>query len=1061
MKMKKIKSKKQQKQAYLNSHNKCSENPAGKVLDISGEIKKITQTSIIGWAKNNDQPKEPVPIDIYEGEKKLTRIIANQTCMEAGLEQDYGNCAFAYPLPQKYLRRKKKTLLNFKISNARAELKQSPIKLGAGTFNLKFTLSDGCSANGWIQQRTQLNVSYQIKISMDGKDFYNKNFNGGEKYQLSAELPDNVFDTKAHQIMLKVLDKQGKLLMMLIRQIKHQYLGAIEQVTQNKVTGWVYNTTFPNLAVKLDILFNDAFKLGTTTHIERYDVQKKCISAPLQSGFTIALPAETAISEVVTVEAFIAATNTKISQKKVVIPAKETIIRSLISAAQHLKSSHNSQPKILSAGISSSVDATSWVRKQIIAPAVNQLRQQTGLPKKLQLNFSNKTLEPSVDKSNVMDIIIPVYKGYKETIACIESVLKAKNNTSYQLIVINDQSPDGRLLYKLQAMAKSAPFSLLHNDTNTGFVATVNKGMKLHTDRDVILLNSDTLVADGWIDKLKAASMQDNNIATATPFSNNASICSFPKFNEDNFLPPDTDLNALNQFFSDYNANKLIDIPTAIGFCMLIKREALDDIGLFDQQKWDLGYAEENDFCLKSSALGWRHVLAADVFVQHHGSVSFQNGKNEKLSRNLKKLNSLYPDYNLTIQCFINQDPIAKVRNPLIKEQLKQLADQYLIFISHDLGGGVKTHTDSLSRLLSNQGRQVLILSAKNPLKWELKWELGNTDKSLTMVYQYPLDYSQLIHDLNDLNVSTVHYHHTHGFPKQIYQLAAQLECPYYYTAHDLSAACPRINMIDESGRYCNESQYDSNKCQRCIELNGLGNADIMHKRYVELGESVQQWRSFYQQFLTQAECVFSPSQSTEDIINKHFSLSNHQVLPHPEKSFAIHPKPIRKDKLIIAIIGAIGPHKGYDIIVQCAKNALKEGLPIHFVIAGYSCNDTELKKLANVSITGEYRSQLELQQQLNAHNCNIAGFFSVWPETYCYTLSEALENNLYPVALDLGAIAERIRKIAYGTILPYEMQAKEINQQLLKLYKIKLAKQAINYPGNSYPDILSDYYGI
>ena len=85
-------------------------------------------------------------------------------------------------------------------------------------------------------------------------------------------------------------------------------------------------------------------------------------------------------------------------------------------------------------------------------------------------------------------------------------------------------------------MAKEKLFTLIENSKNLGFVGTANIGLSLHKDRDVILLNSDTEVYDGWLDRMIAISKKDNNIATVTPFSNNATICSFPEFNQDNPL---------------------------------------------------------------------------------------------------------------------------------------------------------------------------------------------------------------------------------------------------------------------------------------------------------------------------------------------------------------------------------------------------------------------------------------------------------------------------------------------------------------------------------------------
>ena len=74
------------------------------------------------------------------------------------------------------------------------------------------------------------------------------------------------------------------------------------------------------------------------------------------------------------------------------------------------------------------------------------------------------------------------------------------------------------------------------------------------------------------------------------------------------------------------NAGRSVELPTTVGFCMYIRRAALADVGLFDAETFGRGYGEENDFCLRASARGWRHLLACDTFVYHEGAVSFGAG---------------------------------------------------------------------------------------------------------------------------------------------------------------------------------------------------------------------------------------------------------------------------------------------------------------------------------------------------------------------------------------------------------------------------------------------------
>ncbi|MBW8880276.1 MAG: glycosyltransferase, partial [Asticcacaulis sp.] len=103
--------------------------------------------------------------------------------------------------------------------------------------------------------------------------------------------------------------------------------------------------------------------------------------------------------------------------------------------------------------------------------------------------------------SHGVDVVVPVYRGKAETLACIDSILKARVETAYNLIVINDASPEPELVKALKAHALRHDYTLLDNAENLGFVATVNRGMSVSTDNDVVLVNSDTEVSDFWLDR--------------------------------------------------------------------------------------------------------------------------------------------------------------------------------------------------------------------------------------------------------------------------------------------------------------------------------------------------------------------------------------------------------------------------------------------------------------------------------------------------------------------------------------------------------------------------------
>lgn len=269
-----------------------------------------------------------------------------------------------------------------------------------------------------------------------------------------------------------------------------------------------------------------------------------------------------------------------------------------------------------------------------------------------------------------VDIIIPVYNAADHVERCIDSVL-CNTFSEFNLIVIDDASPEAatrQLMGKLKDVDDQR-ITVLTNPENSGFVGTVNKGMTIST-RDVVLLNSDTIVTKNWLKQLKQCAVSDQTIGTITPFSNNAEICSFPNFCQDNPVPDNPERIA--QSLAAAEQAVYPEIPTAVGFCMYITRSLLDDVGNFNEQAFGRGYGEENDFCRRAVQAGYRNVLCDTAYVVHVGSRSFGAEKQAHCERNMQVLLSLHPDYLDIVSAFIENDPIKPIREAAIQRLQEQ-----------------------------------------------------------------------------------------------------------------------------------------------------------------------------------------------------------------------------------------------------------------------------------------------------------------------------------------------------------------------------------------------------
>lgn len=257
------------------------------------------------------------------------------------------------------------------------------------------------------------------------------------------------------------------------------------------------------------------------------------------------------------------------------------------------------------------------------------------------------------------DIIVPIYNAAAMLSAALDS-LQRTLTAHDRVLLIDDASTEAAIAPLLAAFQRAAGFTveIVANTNNLGFVQTVNRGMAM-SRRDVVLLNSDTVATVGWLDRLIEAAHSDVRIATVTPFSNNAEICSYPEFCTPNPPPVDADALALAMAAG---AGSYPELPTAVGFCMYIRRDALTALGDFDAATFGRGYGEENDFCMRAAAHGWRNVLCDTAYVVHRGGASFALTGEKPGGEALARLSARYPSYNARVAEFIRADPLAPIR---------------------------------------------------------------------------------------------------------------------------------------------------------------------------------------------------------------------------------------------------------------------------------------------------------------------------------------------------------------------------------------------------------------
>ena len=238
------------------------------------------------------------------------------------------------------------------------------------------------------------------------------------------------------------------------------------------------------------------------------------------------------------------------------------------------------------------------------------------------LSQANRTLLSTIGNLSSIepvDIILPIYNGLHVFKPCIDSVLQ-RTNWPYHLHIIDDCSPDKKVQDYLKRL-KHPNITVHKNKMNKGFAATVNRGIKLSSNKYVCLLNSDVIVTPNWLIKMVLTLEADKKHAIVNPVTNNTALINIPMHPGLSYL----DMNLGLESVSHHKHPEIM--PT--GFCFLFRRSLVDELGYFDESYQNFG--EESDWWMRTishvKADGtfprYKSVLADNTYVFHERGSSY------------------------------------------------------------------------------------------------------------------------------------------------------------------------------------------------------------------------------------------------------------------------------------------------------------------------------------------------------------------------------------------------------------------------------------------------------
>lgn len=631
--------------------------------------------------------------------------------------------------------------------------------------------------------------------------------------------------------------------------------------------------------------------------------------------------------------------------------------------------------------------------------------------------------------SKRISIVIPVYNAFDETVACIESVLKHTTHP-YRLILVDDRSPDPRIWPMLKSYASAHKHVVaVQNECNVGWTGTVNRGVELAEQDDVVLLNSDTLVTPRWLEKLVDTAGSHPNVGTVTPLSNAAGAFSIPENNTVNELPPGMAVEDMAWLVESLSRRIRPSVPTGNGFCMYVARTAWTAVGGMDQERFPQGYGAENDFCMRASAAGFVHLVDDATFIFHKNSASFQERKNQLLDESKAQLRALHPTYKRLITEWLTNDPLT----PFRQELKRAIAEWFIpdakgrktvLYIVHDGGGGTVYTNEDLMRIVAETHRCLLLRTGL--ARWDL---FENIDGQMvlrlsrTFSTSWTIDQAlcterrQFIREVcSRYMVDLVHVRHLLANGPEVVRELKALNVPVVFSFHDFYTICPTIQLLDDAGRFCNGICTPG---ERDCPVSSKWFRDIPHLK----GDYVYVWRERVAEALQLCDAYVTTSESTKELVFRFYPFVAEKpfhVIEHGRDLTAYRPcaSPVTDPPIRVVYFGALNRAKGTDLVEALMRINQEERGPFEFHILGATSREFNPSQYGGI-VHGPYDRE-DLPQKLVKIAPSLSLVPSIWPETYCHALTESWAAGIPVLASDIGVLRERVQRHGGGWCLDH-----------------------------------------
>lgn len=630
-----------------------------------------------------------------------------------------------------------------------------------------------------------------------------------------------------------------------------------------------------------------------------------------------------------------------------------------------------------------------------------------------------------IDASS-FSVVIPLYADHPVTRQSLERLSLIAQRGDWDIVLVLDGATDTAFVEFVMGLGNSQ-IKVRHNTRPHGFSAAVNQGIALcGVDRDVVILNSDVLIRPKVFELLEEALLSNPDLASVTAVSNFGSLASYPlPGRETRWLPMSPD--KLSEFFERDKFRDLVTpTPTCIGHCVIIRRSALDEVGMFNSDLFPEGYGEEVDWSIRASKLGWHHGISNRAFVWHQGSVSFGGRKTKLKQRGETILKELHGETYAQMSI-----DVARTKK-LLENRFRHLEcflfrsefGQCKAVITHSMGGGT---FEFLDRQVVDHDEVLFIFLDESSAHFRIS-SPGFMLLPVLEFAKWPLEI--LGETLESLGLSEVQVHSgvsadSELYMNQLFMYKGNVD----YVLHDYSPYCPRVNLVGGATaiqRFCG-APVSNDICQTCVNIHGsrVGTTSIKDLRtsvdlafrrarhlYVPHDSGKEIWRRWGIETRSVVHSASSANPrrgATQKRRNSVMALEGSDAYRRARLPSTGESRPR------VLVPGRISLAKGAALLRDVLLLNRIYGSPIEFMLCGeFDPSIIEDVKLFG-SIATDYVGRLpDLALQVHFDAVWIS---SIWPETYMYVLDDLRElptKQLLYFNCQVGAPSRRSSEVGF-----------------------------------------------